>query len=112
MSSIPVTVRLAPDEFDQLEVIAERRGVTVRQLLQAHVRAGLKPTRVVRTTRPNQGPQRAFTDADIARWVQQAEAGMTNNEIAEQAGVSKSLVSRYLIERGVRRNRTRRKQTA
>jgi hypothetical protein len=107
MSSIPITIRISSTEFDQLEVIAMKRGVSVGKLLQAHVRAGLKPTRVIRPTRPHQGPPRAITDDDIDEWVREAEAGATNNQIAERAGVSKSLVSRYLIERGVRRNRPR-----
>ena len=99
--SIPVTIRVSADELARLEYIAARKGVTVRQLLQAHVRAGLRPERVLRPSR-NKG-RRAVTQEEITRWVEWAEAGVTNNEIAERAGVSKSLVSRYLIERGVRR---------
>lgn len=108
MRSIPVSIRLTLTELDQLEVIAQKRGLTVRQLLQAHVRAGLKPTRIVRPVRElKTGFTRSVSETDIDQWVALAEAGVRNNDIADQYGVSKSLVSRYLIERGVRRARHR-----
>lgn len=103
--TIPVSIRLSLAEFERLEAIAARKKVTVRQLLQAHIRAGLNPSRIVRPIR--KGQDRTYTAADIDRWVELAEAGLTNNQIAETAGVSKSLVSRYLIERGIRRHHRR-----
>jgi transcriptional regulator with XRE-family HTH domain len=108
MGSVPVSIRLSHTEFDQLEAIAEKRGMTVRQLLQAHVRAGLQP-RVVRPVTATQHPARSrgVTEDEVNKWVSWAEAGMTNNEIAARSGVSKSLVSRYLIEKGLRRHSRR-----
>jgi len=104
---VPIVVRFTGAEFNMLEQIAARKGTTIRDLIAGHVRAGLTPERVIRPTGRMLRSRRALTDTEIDGWVAAAEAGLTNNEIAARAGVSKSLVSRYLIERGVRRKSRR-----
>lgn len=102
MNGIPITIKLDWQTLAQLERIAAEKATDVRTLLVSHVRASLDPVRPLRA-----GTERTLRSHDIDQWERLARAGVTNQDIARRFGVSKSLVSRYLIERGVRRNRRR-----
>lgn len=100
MSGIPITIKLDSHTLTQLERIAAEKQTDVRLLIARHLRASLEPVRPVRA-----GTDRAVGSHDVDEWERLARSGVTNNEIAARFGVSKSLVSRYLLERGVRRKR-------
>ncbi|WP_345801021.1 hypothetical protein AAIB33_16380 [Microbacterium sp. AZCO] len=97
---IPIVIHVDRATLAQLERIAERRGSTPRDVIVSHLRASLDPTRPIRVN-----TTRSTTTHDVDEWERLARAGVTNNAIADRFGVSKSLVSRYLLERGVRRKR-------
>jgi predicted transcriptional regulator len=97
---IPVTIHLDAATFAKLERIAKRRDTNMRQLIVRHLAAGLGGDEIIRSAR---GRQRAITSATVDEWEQAARLGVTNGVIAERYGVSKSLVSRELIARGIRR---------
>lgn len=103
---IPITIKLEADAFDKLERIAEAKNATMRELIewQLHVALGVDHHRrtIVRNGRP-------MRRRDVDAWAEAATAGVTNRTIAERWGVSESLVSRYLRERGIHRQRPSRR---
>jgi hypothetical protein len=98
---IPVTIHLDRPTFERLERIATREGRPARELIVAHLRASVG-TRPVRT-----GNNPEARRKDVAEWLRLARGGMTNNAIARQYGVSKSLVSLELRAHGFHRQRPR-----
>lgn len=102
MSGIPVTITLTSSAFNALEQIAHAKGVTMRQLIEGHIAASLDPDPYARTITATGRPLKR---TDVDAWVEAARMGVTNTAIAERYGVSKSLVSRYLRERGIHRQR-------
>lgn len=104
MSGIPVTIHLDARTFGRLEKIAEHKGVTMRALIAHHLTSSLHPEPMTSTVLRNGKPMRMH---DIDAWVEAARMGVTNQVIAHRYGVSKSLVSRYLRERGIHRQKPR-----
>lgn len=103
MSGIPVLVYLDGETFRALEGRAKRERTHVRTLivLGAQHQAG---TTVV--PRQNGATHRRITAAVVDEWVRLVTVeGVTNGEIARRYEVSDALVSRRLVERGIRRKR-------
>lgn len=106
MNGIPVTIHLDGPTFDRLEQIAAGKGTTMRDLIVGHLRASLDPEPHSRVLTRHGRPVKSV---DIEAWVEAARMGVTNEAIAERWGVSRQLVSRCLIDRGIRRQRPREK---
>lgn len=106
-TGIPITVHLDRPTFTALEVAAGRRGTTVRDLIAAHLRRSLWGEHVPTTHTRESGAVRGVNSAAVDQWEQAARMGVTNSAIAERWGVSKSLVSVRLRERGIHRQRPR-----
>lgn len=102
MPGIPVTVYLDRDTFNELERISNKKGTPMRDLIARHMRR--VAVGVVAPSQYGSGPARGATPDQVDAWVRAAAMGVTNNAIAEQWGVSKSLVSLRMRERGVRRH--------
>ena len=101
---IPLTIRLDGSTFTALERIAEAKGTDVRTLVASHLTASLNPE-PYRSVRTRSG--KPVSTGDVDAWVQAARMGVTNEAIAERYGVTRQLVSRCLIDRGIRRQRPR-----
>ena len=103
-AGIPVMIHLDRETFLALERIGAKTDLTISQLVTgaASRLAGL-------VTPTTQGTRyRTVAPETVDQWVVDARAGVSNNAIAERYGVSKSLVSSRLRERGIRRHRKRR----
>lgn len=101
---IPVNLTLDRDTFLRLETIANRRGMSMRELIVEHLRTSLHPephSRVV----TNRGTPVSRDDIDA--WITAAGMGVTNRNIAARYGVSEQLVSRVLNAHGIYRQRRR-----
>lgn len=99
---IPVMLHLDRKLFEALEHIAEAKKTTVRDLITGHLRAGLDPERHSRVITSRGRPVNSEV---VSQWVAAAQMGVTNEVIAERWGVSRQIVSRCLIERGIRRQK-------
>lgn len=102
MPGIPVTVYLDRETFNELERISNQKGTPMRDLIARHMRRTV--VGVVAPSSYGSGPSKGTTPDQVDAWVRAAAMGVTNNAIAEAWGVSKSLVSLRLRERGVRRH--------
>lgn len=110
MPGIPVTIHVDAATFNALELAAAKRGVNVRDMIAAHLRRSLFGEHVPTTHTRLSGAYRSQNSNAIDQWEQAARAGVTNNAIAERWGVSKSLVSKRLRERGIHRQQANRKE--
>jgi predicted metal-dependent phosphotriesterase family hydrolase len=106
---IPVTIHLDGLTFNTLEKVAVARGVSMRELIVSHLQAGIAPEPHSRVLTSKGAPVK---HADVQAWVEAARMGVTNEVIAERWGVSRQLVSRCLIDRGIRRQKPRKGASA
>lgn len=104
MSGIPVTIHLEANTFKRLEAIAQRKNVTMRSLIAAHLAAALDPEPYSRVVTSAGEPVR---HQDVDAWIEAARMGVTNRTIASRWGVSEQLVSRCLNSRGIYRQKRR-----
>lgn len=88
---IPVKFEVTPEQFNRLEVIAERRGTTIRGLLAVLVSAALGER-----TRTTVGVTREVS-AQRNREIRQLRArGMSQAEIGRRLGISQEAVGARL----------------
>ena len=103
MAGIPVTVYLDRATFNELERMSNTAGVPMRVVIARH----LKRITVGVVVPSRHGGARGVSPEVVDQWVEAVRLNVTNTQIAAQWGVSKSLVSRRLRERGILRQRPR-----
>lgn len=103
MTGIPVMVHLDRETFLALEGRAKREGTTIRAILTFAARRQAGTVAAPAGTSPK---RRRVSATIVDEWVMLVlNEGIANGEIARRYGVSDALVSRRLIERGIRRKR-------
>jgi hypothetical protein len=103
MSGIPVKTHLDGETFKTLERIAKQQGTTVGELLAW---GGRRIAGTATMPQAKRARRREFDESVVSEWVVAANMGVSNAVIAERYGVSQQLVSKRLLERGVRRHDT------
>jgi len=104
--SEPGVVRFTPQTWWQLAAVAEKRGVTVAELMEASVRSLLAPASMARAERDAAIPQlrgatsgwkrrTTVTDGDKSVIMRLTLQGVRASEIARGLGLSRETVRKY-----------------